>query len=54
MSPMKAKRQKGGRVATGPEAELVMEFDVPEEELSRRASGTPMLQLTPPEGPEHP
>jgi hypothetical protein len=54
MTPMRAKRPNRGRVATGHDAELpAMEFDVPEEELSRRAPAAPMLHLTPPEGLEH-
>lgn len=55
MTPMSAKRPKGGGGVTGTGSELpAMEFDVPEEELSRRAPAAPMLHLTPPEGPEHP
>jgi hypothetical protein len=52
---MRASDRNGGGVATDHGSELpAMEFDVPEEELSRRAPAAPMLHLTPPEGPEHP
>jgi hypothetical protein len=58
MRPMRAKRSKGGGVATGHEAELpyrsLVERVPPRQNLSRRAPGAPMLQATPPEGPEHP